>query len=309
MYKRGVPMPKPLTVSQPAALLAYLFASWPDVKKTQVRTWLKVGAVTVNGRSVTHFDHALRRGDVIEIRSERGVTRTLATGFDLEIRFEDEDLLVVEKPAGLLSIATETGRENTAYRQLTEYVKTRDRRASDRIWVVHRLDRETSGLMVFAKTQASKRSLQETWDSAVKHYLAVVEGKMTPAHGKLSSHLDESQPHKVFSTRPSASTRLAVTRFEVIAETDERSLVELTLETGRRHQIRVHLADEGHPVVGDAKYGAATDPAKRLALHSSGLAFAHPRSRESMSFESPLPAELARLVGRRGGLASSRPRR
>ena len=295
-------MPRSRNVDAPGALLEWLFASWPDAKKKQLRTWLKVGAVTVNGRSVTQFDHALRRGDVVEIRSERGAAHGLATGFDLEIRYEDGDVAIVEKPAGLLSIATETGRENTAYRQLTEYVKAAPRARHERIFVVHRLDRETSGLMVFAKTAAAKRTLQGSWDAAVKRYLAVVEGRMTTKRGKLASHLDESNPHKVFSARPSETTRSAVTRYEVLGVAAERTLVELTLETGRRHQIRVHLADAGHPVVGDAKYGAKTDPARRLALHASGLSFAHPRTGEPLTFESALPDELARLVGGRRGL-------
>ena len=296
-------MAKPRSVDAPAALLEYLFASWPDTKKKQLRTWLKVGAVTVNGRSVTQFDHTLRRGDVVEIRAERGAARTLSTGFDLEIRFEDTDLLVVEKPAGLLSIATESERENTAYRQLTEYVKAAPRGRDARIFGVHRLDRETSGLMVFARTPEAKRKLQGDWDAAVKRYLAVVEGCMETKRGKFASHLDESNPHKVFSTRPSAATRSSVTRYLVRAVAPERTLVELTLETGRRHQIRVHLADAGHPVVGDQKYGAATDPANRLALHASSLTFAHPRTKKSMPFASPLPSELARLVRGRRGLA------
>jgi 23S rRNA pseudouridine1911/1915/1917 synthase len=306
-------MPKSRTVEAPSELLAYLFESWPEAKKKQIRTWLKVGAVSVNRRPVTQFDHRLRRGDVVSVNTDRAAAERQAERqaalCELEIRFEDDDLLVIEKPPGLLSVATETEREITAYRQLTEYLKQGSPRSRERVWIVHRLDRETSGLMVFAKTAEAKRALQSNWETAVKRYLAVVEGRMPEAaRGELESDLNESNPHKVFSARPSELTRHAVTRYEVVAIADERTLVELTLETGRRHQIRVHLADAGHPVVGDERYGAATDPAKRLALHATGLSFPHPRTGAPLAFDSPLPKALARLLGLRASLVWSRAR-
>ncbi len=302
-------MPKSRTVEAPSELLAYLFESWPDAKKKQIRTWLKVGAVSVNRRPVTQFDHRLRRGDVVSVNTDRASVEQQAALGELEIRFEDDDLLVVEKPSGLLSVATETERETTAYRQLTEYLKQRNPRSRERVWIVHRLDRETSGLMVFAKTAEAKRALQSNWEAAVKRYLAVVEGRMPAAAlGAFECDLNESNPHKVFSARPSELTRHAVTHYEVMAIAAERTLVELTLETGRRHQIRVHLADAGHPVVGDERYGAATDPAKRLALHATGLSFPHPRTGAPLAFDSPLPKELARLLGPRTSLVWSRAR-
>jgi 23S rRNA pseudouridine1911/1915/1917 synthase len=300
-------MPKSRTVEAPSELLAYLFESWPDAKKKQVRTWLKVGAVSVNRRPVTQFDHRLRRGDVVSLNTDRASVERQAALCELEIRFEDDDLLVVEKPPGLLSVATETERETTAYRQLTEYLKQGSPRSRERVWIVHRLDRETSGLMVFAKTAAAKAALQSNWEAAIKRYLAVVEGRMpAAARGELESDLNESNPHKVFSARPSALTRHAVTRYEVVAVAAERTLVELTLETGRRHQIRVHLADAGHPVVGDERYGAVTDSAKRLALHATGLSFPHPRTGAPLAFDSSLPKALARLLGPRASLVWSR---
>lgn len=288
--------PPPITIDAPAPLLTRLFVAWPEIKKKQVRNWLKHGAVTVNGEPVRQFDHALRAGDIVAIRQDRDAVRLGAALPGVEVRFEDADLLVVEKPADLLSIATETEREKTLYRQLTDALRERRPRSRERIWIVHRLDRETSGLMVFAKNLDSKRVLQAGWDEADKRYLAVVEGKMEKDEGTFESYLNESNPFKVFSGGPGADTRRAVTRYVVRARALERSLVELRLVTGRRHQIRVHLSDAGHPVVGDAKYGAATDPAKRLALHASSLAFPHPSTGERMEFNSALPRELARLL-------------
>jgi 23S rRNA pseudouridine1911/1915/1917 synthase len=288
--------PPPITVDAPSELLARLFAGWPDVKKKQVRTWLKHGAVTVNGEPVRQFDHPLRKGDVVALRTDRQAMQLGDARTGVEIRFEDAEILVVEKPADLLTIATETERERTLYRQLTDALRERRPRSRERIWIVHRLDRETSGLMVFAKTVNAKRALQTGWDEADKRYLAVVEGRMTEDAGTFASHLNDNNPSKVFSAPPSEGTRHAVTHYRVCERSLHRTLVELRLVTGRRHQIRVHLADAGYPVVGDAKYGAATDPAKRLALHASALMFPHPASGEPMAFESTLPRTLARLM-------------
>ena len=164
------------------------------------------------------------------------------------------------------------------------------------MWIVHRLDRETSGLMVFAKSEEAKRALQADWHTVSKRYLAVVEGSPPADEGVLESHLDESGPFKVYSAPPSERTRLAVTRYRVMKRTATRTLLELTPETGRRNQLRVHLADIQCPIVGDRKYGASTNPARRLGLHASSLSFKHPLSGSLLSFQSSLPQELARLV-------------
>ena len=168
--------------------------------------------------------------------------------------------------------------------------------SKERVWIVHRLDRETSGLMIFAKTPESKEILQSRWDDAEKRYEAVVEGRLRETRGIFESDLDETNPFKVFSVARNENTRHAVTHFRVLATTAHRSLVELTLETGRRHQIRVQLSDAGCPIVGDKKYGAVSNPAKRLGLHSSALRFPHPVTGKDMVFACPLPKELARLV-------------
>lgn len=289
-------MPKPSTVDKSAELLAYLFATWPEVKRKQVRTWLKFQAVTVNDRPVTQFNHSLRPGDVVAIRSDRfAVPKTiLASG--MKVFFEDAALIVIDKPENLLSVASEAEPEKTAYFQLTDYLRQGRAHARDRVWIVHRLDRETSGLMIFAKTAAAKQSLQAAWDQAEKRYEAVVEGKLGAESGVFESDLDETNPFKVHSTAPNPQTRHAVTHYRVLAYGRRRTLVELTLETGRRHQIRVQLADAGCPIIGDKKYGAKTDPVKRLALHACALKFLHPVTQKELRFASPLPRELARLV-------------
>ena len=289
-------MPKPSTVEEPAELLAYLFAAWPEVKRKQVRTWLKFQAVTVNDRPVTQFNHSLLPGDVVAIRSDRFAVPKTVLASGMKVFFEDAALIVIDKPENLLSVASEAEPEKTAYFQLTDYLRQGRAHARDRVWIVHRLDRETSGLMVFAKTAAVKQTLQSTWDQAEKRYEAVVEGRLGPDSGVFESSLDETNPFKVHSTARSAQTRHAVTHYRVIARGTRRTLVELTLETGRRHQIRVQLADAGCPIVGDKKYGAKTDPVKRLALHACSLKVLHPVTQKELRFTSPLPRELARLV-------------
>lgn len=289
-------MSKTRTVEEPGELLAYLFAAWPEEKKKQVRTWLKFQCVSVNGRAVSQFNHPLVPGDEVTIRTDGfAAPRTVLSG-GLRILFEDSAVLVIDKPEGLLSIASEAEPEKTAYFQLTEYLKKNNPRSKERVWIVHRLDRETSGLMVFAKTARAKETLQGGWDAAEKRYEAVVEGRMPEPQGVMESDLDERNPHKVFSTAPSEFTRHAMTHYKVLAEAGRRSLVSLRLETGRRHQIRVQLKDRGCPIVGDEKYGARTDPAGRLGLHACNLEFPHPVTGERMKFSSPLPKELAKLV-------------
>lgn len=289
-------MPHFHTVKEPAELLKFLFAQWPEAKRTKVRTWLKFQAVLVNGRPVTQFNHPLKPGDKVMVRTDRRAIPKTIIGSGIKIHYEDEFLIVIHKPENLLSIASEAEQEKTAYFQLTDYVRGGSEEGRDRVWIVHRLDRETSGLMVFAKTPRIKGLLQENWPTAEKRYEAVVEGIMRADKGVLESDLDESNPFRVRSVPATALTRHAITHYRVIKRGTGRTLVELTLDTGRRHQIRVQLADAGHPIVGDEKYNARTDPAKRLALHASALRFRHPQTGKELAFDSPLPKELARLV-------------
>ena len=284
------------TVEHAGELLAFLFECRPEVKRTKVRQWLKYGSVEVNGRSITRSNYPLKAGDRVSILAKGDVLREGLLPKGMKVLFEDASVVVIEKPENLLSMAHETERDKTAYAFLTDYMRYGNPKSSERVWIVHRLDRETSGLMVFARTEAAKQTLQAHWSDAEKRYLAVVEGKPPADHGTLRSHLDESNPIKVYSAPPSERTRRAVTRYRVMKQVSNRALIELTLETGRRNQIRVHLADVKCPIVGDQKYDARTNPARRLGLHSSSLRFKHPVSGEFLRFESPLPEKLARLL-------------
>ena len=289
-------MPSFHTVEHATGLLAFLCACRPEVKRTRVRQWLKYGSIHVNGRPVTRSNHPLQTGDVVSICVKGEVRGEGLLPPGMKVLFEDTLLIVIEKPENLLSMASAKERDRTAYAFLTSYVRRGDPQSSARVWIVHRLDRETSGLMVFAKTKAAKRALQAHWDETTKRYLAVVEGSPPADRGVLSSHLDESRPFKVHSARPSERTRHAVTHYRVVKRIATCALLELTPETGRRNQLRVHLADARCPIIGDHKYEARTNPARRLGLHAASLQFKHPSSGDLLRFESPLPQDLARLL-------------
>jgi len=284
---------RPVTTA--AELLPFLFENWPDMKRTRLKQWLKFGSVRVNDHAVTRHDHKLKPGDKITIKVEHAPrVKVPPMPAGLSIVYEDEAIIVLNKGSGWLTVATDAGNGRTAYAALTDHVRATD--ARNRVWIVHRLDRDTSGLIVFAKTEPYKRILQQNWHKFDKTYLAVTEGIIKRDAGTLRCHVNESFTLRVCSVPPDEDTREAITHFKVLKRTHNTTLVELKLETGRRHQIRVHLSDMGHPIIGDKPYGAVTDPARRLGLHSSELHFIHPATEEKMDFVLPLPDVLAKLV-------------
>ena len=214
----------------------------------------------------------------------------------VQILFEDADILVVEKPAGLLTIATEREKRRTLYALLADHVRGRRGRAG--LYIVHRLDREASGLLVFARSKAAQEDLQGQFKvhSAVRTYVVVTEGRMAQDAYTLQSYLAENAAYRCYSTPDPAKGRWAVTHVKVLRRSSRRTLVEAHLETGRKHQIRVHLTDLGHPIVGDRVYGGPGDPIRRLALHAVCLAFTHPRTGNPLEFHSPPPASFKKLV-------------
>jgi RluA family pseudouridine synthase len=210
-------------------------------------------------------------------------------------------MVVVDKAAGLLTVSTGRDDERTAYSQVTDWLKKGQAKSRERAFLVHRLDRGTSGLLVFARREETKRALQEGWDESDKRYLAVVEGRPEPEEGLVRSYLAENTALRVYSTDNEAEGKLSETRYRVVRSDGVTSLVEVELVTGRKHQIRVHLSERGWPVVGDRRYGGAMAKAPRLGLHAYRLAIRHPRSGEEMRFEAPAPAAFKRLMKWEGG--------
>ncbi|MDO8536540.1 MAG: RNA pseudouridine synthase [Candidatus Omnitrophota bacterium] len=213
------------------------------------------------------------------------------------IIYEDRDIVVIDKPPGLLTMASATEREKTAYHILTDYVRKGAAKSPKRVFIVHRLDRETSGIVIFAKTEAAKNRLQEQWDETEKKYLAIVYGKLPEKSGVITSYLTENAAHVVYSTKDKSIGKLSTTAYKVIKETRDFSALEIDLVTGRKNQIRVHFAEKGHPVVGDAKYGKKYDIHKRMALFARSISFLHPWNGRRMLLEAKIPAYFAGLVG------------
>jgi RluA family pseudouridine synthase len=215
----------------------------------------------------------------------------------LAIIHEDRDIIVVDKPSGLLTISTDREKSRTAYFILTDYVRKGVEKSRNRIFIVHRLDRETSGILVFAKNEEAKFRLQSQWQDTKKKYLAVVHGRCEKREETITTYLAENQAHGVYTTNDARKGKLAHTAYKVLKKTKDFSLLEVDLLTGRKHQIRVHLADIGHPVVGDPRYGQERKVRNRLALHAKSISFAHPFSGEQLSFDTKVPAYFTALVG------------
>ena len=262
--------------------------------RTKVKQLMRHRAVEVNGKAAEGFDHLLRKGDTVSVRKGEKESKVVPS-LGIKIIFEDDDLIVIEKPAGLLTIASEKEKTKTAYYQLNEFLKLRTPRTRERIFIVHRLDRDTSGLIVFAKNEKVKRTLQEGWKEVEKRYYALVEGTPVKKEGGIRSRLSETKSLKVYIVRHSDGAKLSETKYRVVKTGREYSLLDILLETGRKNQIRVHLSDIGHPVAGDKKYGAKTDPLSRLGLHSYRLMFKHPVTGAPLSFESKLPRRFKLL--------------
>lgn len=214
----------------------------------------------------------------------------------IKVIYEDQDILVVTKASGLLTIATEKEREETAYYMLTEYVKRGNSKLKNRIFIVHRLDRETSGLLIFAKNERAKRFLQDNWQDFEKKYVALVEGNLKDKEGIITSYLAENSVYHVYSVDDASKGKYAKTGYKVIKENPDTTLVEVELFTGRKNQIRAHFSEIGHPIVGDKAYGATGNPLKRLALHCHSLTIIHPSSDEELHFESVIPEKMSKFV-------------
>ncbi len=277
---------------QETPLLDWLLTALAPMNRTRVKQLLRSGRVQVNGTSTTRHDHPVRASDVLLLANEAAIP---ASANDLAIVYEDAHFIVIDKPSGLLTVATEREKIDTAFVRLSEQLANRN---AGRPFVVHRLDRETSGLLLFARSAEVRDELQANWESVTKTYLAIVEGVPRPAEGQIENFLTEGRDLRVRASQyAKPDAKRAVTRYKLRETRDRYSLLEVSLETGRKHQIRVHMAGLGCPVAGDTVYGAASNPANRLALHAWQLAFDHPFTAERVQVESPLPAALARVVG------------
>ena len=278
-----------------ARLLDFLYQAMPDRKRTTVKDYLRHRQVMVDGNVTSQWDTPVGPASLIRVNTSREF-QTLANP-RLRIVYEDDDIIVVNKGYGLLSVGTDTKREGTAYSILRDYVKRVNPR--NKLFIVHRLDQHTSGLMLFAKTEQAKETMQHNWNNMVleRRYVAVVEGGAPePPEGQVRTLLAENSEHVVYVTDNPAEGREALTEYCTLAARGNYALLELELATGRKNQIRVHMQHIGHPISGDRKYGAKTSPIHRLALHARTLRFVHPVTRRDMNFSTPVPAAFRKML-------------
>lgn len=285
--QRGQRTDSKFTVSEPAQLMAFLIEQLPHKNRNNIKSLLSNKQILIDGKVYTQFNHPLREGQVVTVAANRAPETTQYRG--LTILYEDPSIIVINKQAGLLSMATNKERDRTAYGILSDYLKKEN--PSNKIFIIHRLDRETSGVMMFAKSEKVQRLMQEAWNATTKErtYVALVEGVPEPPTGTITSFLRESKALIVYSSQNPDNGQLSITNYKVLKANNGFALLELELETGRKNQIRVHMQDIGHPIVGDAKYGATSNPIGRLGLHAEVLAFEHPITGESMRFDAPVP--------------------
>ncbi|MEX1030436.1 MAG: RluA family pseudouridine synthase [Paenibacillaceae bacterium] len=284
------------TVDQPTELMEFLILSMPNKGRNTIKGQLARGQISVNQKEITKYNHPLKQGDIVTVEWVKAKEEEKPIG--LKIVFEDEDILVINKESGLLSIAGGEQKELTAHRQLMEYVRKSG--PSNRVFIVHRLDRDTSGLMVFAKKEKAKLTLQNNWQEMVleRTYVALVEREVKKSEGKIVSWLTESKTLMMYSSPKPNGGQEAITHYKVVRATKAYSLLEIHLETGRKNQIRVHMQDIGHPVVGDKKYGSTTNPLGRMGLHAQVLVFIHPTTGQPMSFKTDVPGKFLGVFGK-----------
>lgn len=283
---------KQFPVKAQSELLEFLFKIFPSQSRNSVKSLLSSHRVSVDGAPISQFNFKLYPGDTVIIASSpiRKKTRS-----NLPIIYEDDQLIVINKPSGLLSIASDKEKGATAYRMLLDYVQQKDKH--NRIFVVHRLDEDTSGVLMVAKNPNIQAQLQDNWNDLVvkRGYYAIVDGKMENPSGTIKSYLKKNSQNMMYSSKKPGDGQLAITHYQMMKENDSYSLLDVNIDSGRKNQIRVHLGDIGHFVVGDDKYGDPSNPIKRLGLHAYCLEIKNPISGKIMKFEAPMPKEFSTL--------------
>lgn len=280
-----------IIVNKEEQLLNYLYENL-DMPKKRVKQYLTHGSIYVNNSKVTQFDYKLLPGMNIVIDTDNKNKKSLP----FDIVFEDDHIIVVNKPSGLLSIATEKEKEKTLFHIVREYLVSKDKYA--RVFIVHRLDKDTSGIVVLAKDEKTKNMLQENWNEFVtlREYVAVVHGKLKNKEDRIVQRLKENKANLVYVSKDE-DAKEAITNYKVVKETDNYSMVSINIETGRKNQIRVAFATLRNPIVGDKKYGEK-DNEPRLFLHANRLKMYYPIIKKDILFEIPTPNEFKKIMNK-----------
>ena len=279
-----------ITIDKEISLLEAIFEFKKDISKKSIKNFIKNNMVKVNGNITTNSSYMLNKNDIVEISYEKRII----PNYDLDILYEDEYLIAINKPCGLLSISNDKEKIVTAYRMISDYVKSNNKK--NYIFVVHRLDQDTSGVLLFCKNEKIRDKMQENWNNIVKKrgYIAIVDGKITD-NGTIHTFLMEDRRQFVYSSKNGIGKE-AITHYSSIKNNNKYSMLQVFIDTGRRNQIRVHLSEHGYPIVGDKKYRCKTNPIKRLCLHANILEFIHPVSKKIVSIKCDVPSEFRKLV-------------
>ena len=280
------------TVAEATTLLPFLLVHIKGKSRNNVKSLLSRKLVTVDGRPTSQFDTPLAPGQVVTILS---VPAPKSGALPFPLLYEDEHLIVVNKPAKLLSVATDKEKTRTAYHIVTDYVKSQH--IDNRIYVLHRLDRDTSGVLMFARDLETKELFQTKWNEIItrRGYRALVEGTPQPDRDTIRSYLVETRTHMIFSGAPGPGAKEAVTNYQVLKSGGGYSLLDISIDTGRKNQIRVHMKELGCPIAGDKQYGAHTNPIGRLCLHANELSFVHPATGLPITFTAKTPRDFNRV--------------
>ena len=284
-----------LTIKEDGTLLATAAALLPDHKPTKLKSMLRHNQLAVNGVPTTKFDQPVSAGDQLWVNFDRSFQ--VFSHPRIKLIFEDNDIIVVDKGYGVLSTAAGKPSDDTVYNIVKKYARGFSDKAN--IYVVHRLDRDTSGLMLLTRTKQARDKLINNWNNMVveRKYIAVVEGKVEQKEGTVKSFLAENpDTYEMYSTDDKKIGRLAVTRYRVIKQGSRFAMVELEIKTGRKNQIRVHMHDLGNPVSGDRKYGGHPSPINRIALHATTLTIVHPITGKAVTFTSPIPENFNKMI-------------
>lgn len=272
-------------VKENEILIEFLKKMFSNLSKNSVKSLLHNEKVFVNGNMTTKYNYELNVGDTVEIREK--------VAKNIDIIYEDKDIIVINKPSGLLTVATEKEKNKTAYHLVMEYLKKKNK--NNRIFIIHRLDKDTSGIIMFAKNERAKHLYQDNWNDIVKKrcYYAVIDGKMENKEGTIKSYLKENG-NMVYSVKD-RSGKLAITEYKVLKERKNISLLDINLKTGRKNQIRVHMKENKTPILGDLKYGEKSKLINRLALHAYKLELVNPVTKKLLTFEINMPNEFKML--------------
>lgn len=280
-------------VRESCTLTEFLSKQMSGISHNRLKDILQGSGVSVDNKTVTRYDYPLQPGMTVRVSKHK--RKTILESRWMQLVYEDKDIIVIDKRPGILSMAA-TAKQFCVKTVLDEYFQRRHFKCHAH--VVHRLDRETSGLMVYAKSIEAAQILQDDWKGRCfdRRYIAVLSGRMEREGGTVESWLKDNKVFQTFSSTTDNGGKYAVTHYHTLRANDDYSLVELRLETGRKNQIRVHMADLGHPVVGDDKYGDGRNPLHRLGLHAYRLFLYHPITNERMEFETPYPTAFTNLV-------------